>query len=41
MRKILFFLAAALMWTGCAEEYDDSAIKGEIDDLKDKVTQLE
>ena len=41
MRKILFFLAAALMWTGCAEEYDDSAIKGEIDDLKDKVAQLE
>lgn len=41
MRKLLYFLAAACLWTGCSEEYDDSAIKGDIDDLKDKMTQLE
>lgn len=41
MRKLLYFLAAVCLWTGCSDEYDDSAIKGDIDDLKDKVAALE
>lgn len=41
MKRLLYFLAAACLWTGCSEGYDDSALQGEIDDLKDKVTSLE
>lgn len=41
MKRLFYFLAAAAMLVGCSDEYDDSALKGEIDDLKDKVTNLE
>lgn len=41
MKRLLYFLAAAMMLVGCSDEYDDSALKNEIDDLKDKVTSLE
>lgn len=41
MKKLFYFLAAAAMFVGCSDEYDDSALKGEIDDLKNKVTNLE
>lgn len=41
MKRLLYFLAAASLWTGCSEGYDDSAIKDDINDLKDKVTSLE
>lgn len=41
MRKLLYFLAAVCLWTGCSDEYDDSALKGDINDLKDKVAALE
>ena len=40
MRKLLYFLAAVCLWTGCSDEYDDSAIKGDIDDLKEVVEEL-
>lgn len=41
MKRLLYFLVAASLWTGCSEGYDDSAIKDDINDLKDKVTSLE
>lgn len=41
MKRLFYFLAAAMLLVGCSDEYDDSALKGEIDDLKDKVTNLE
>ena len=41
MKRLFYFLAAAAMLVGCSDEYDDSALKGEIDELKDKVTNLE
>ncbi len=41
MKKLFLFLATAMLFAGCSDEYDDSALRGEIDDLNDKVAALE
>ena len=41
MKKFFLFLAAACMITACSEEYDDSALRDELDGLGDKVETLE
>ncbi|MBR5850374.1 MAG: hypothetical protein IKZ12_04870 [Alistipes sp.] len=41
MKKFFLFLAAACMITACSEEYDDSALRDELDGLGDKVESLE
>ena len=41
LKKFFLFLAAASMIVACSEEFDDSALRGEIDDLGGKVENLE
>lgn len=41
MKKIFLFLTAAVLFTACSDKYDDSALRNELDDLKDKVSALE
>lgn len=40
--KKLFFLLAAVVWMGsCGDDYDDSALRGRVDGLEDRIEQLE
>ena len=40
--KKLFFLLAAVVWLGsCGDDYDDSALRGRVDGLEDRIEQLE
>lgn len=40
--KKLFFLLAAVVWIGsCGDDYDDSALRGRVDGLEDRIEQLE
>ncbi len=43
MKKFLSILTvvAILFASGCAEEYDDTALSGRVDDLEERVTELE
>ena len=42
MRKLYtIFLAALMMFAGCTESYDDSAIVGKYDELQKEVNNLE
>lgn len=40
--KKLFFLLAAVVWLGsCGDDYDDSALRGRVDGLEERIEQLE
>lgn len=41
MKKILCFLFAVSILSGCGDDYDDSALTGRVDDLENRVTKLE
>ena len=41
LKKFFLFLAAASMIVACSDEFDDSALRGELDDLGGKVENLE
>lgn len=41
MKKILCFLFAVSILSGCGEDYDDSALTGRVDDLENRVSKLE
>ncbi len=41
LKKFFLFLAAASMIVACSDEFDDSALRGELDDLDGKVENLE
>lgn len=41
MKKILCFLFAVSVLSGCGDDYDDSALTGRVDDLENRVTKLE
>lgn len=41
MKKILCFLFAISILSGCGDDYDDSALTGRVDDLENRVTKLE
>lgn len=41
MKKILCFLFAVSVLSGCGEDYDDSALTGRVDDLENRVSKLE
>ena len=41
MKKILCFLFAVSILSGCGDDYDDSALTGRVDDLENRVSKLE
>lgn len=41
MKKILCFLFAVSVLSGCGDDYDDSALTGRVDDLENRVIKLE
>ena len=41
MKKLLCFLFAVSVLSGCGEDYDDSALTGRVDDLENRVSKLE
>lgn len=41
MKKLLCFLFAVSILSGCGDDYDDSALTGRVDDLENRVTKLE
>lgn len=41
MKKLLCFLFAVSVLSGCGDDYDDSALTGRVDDLENRVTKLE
>lgn len=41
MKKILCFLFAVSVLSGCGDDYDDSALTGRVDDLENRVSKLE
>lgn len=41
MKKILCFLFAVSILSGCGDDYDDSALTGRVDDLENRITKLE
>lgn len=41
MKKILCFLFAVSILSGCGDDYDDSALTGRVDDLENRVIKLE
>lgn len=41
MKKLLCFLFAVSVLSGCGNDYDDSALTGRVDDLENRVTKLE
>ena len=41
MKKLFYFIIAAVFAVGCSEAYDDSALTGRVDNLEDRVSKLE
>ncbi len=41
MKKLFYFIIAAVFAAGCSEAYDDSALTGRVDNLEDRVSKLE
>ena len=41
MKKLLCFLFAVSVLSGCGGDYDDSALTGRVDDLENRVSKLE
>lgn len=41
MKKLLSLLTCGLLLLGCSDKYDDSALRNDLNDLKNRVTKLE